>query len=440
MAGASTSGSRPKRARRVTVAEAQAQRRQQQQPRERQYHYSAPIVIPPEDAPAPLPQLRRRAEHTFLQFAPGTPEHARMQTLVDLASTQHRSYARDVLQQLGRIDEFDTMMSPQWTSVLRCSWLQYDELTVEFLSTLQYDAGSLTDPGAVSFVLGRHPHTMSVAQFAVAFGLYTQEQVTAPEFESYLRGTARVARPGFAADDDVAAFWREISTQPHTDRKLASQIRDPFLRYLHRILGSTLICRHSGKDKVSAMDLFCLYCLHGRHPANLAALLLTSLARPRRGGSTARLDMGPYIGHLAHVFRVFQTYPVEHVTRGPDTTPYELYDMQTAGMVTFDRPPRWMPILPAPVHASPVPPPSTRRILHVGERPPRDAQGRRPVRRRLTLMYLYQMMDTIDANIRRLGEHMEVELIPRLPDPHLPSDPEDGSDTEPDVGADEDEE
>ncbi|KAL8239968.1 hypothetical protein R6Q59_016535 [Mikania micrantha] len=292
-------------------------------------------------------------------FVPGTIEHARMETLVSLGTMQHRGYDRDVLQQLGRVDEFNAMMTPQWTSLLRCSWLQYDELTVEFLSTFQYDTRSLTYPRVVSFALGRQTHTMSVAHFAVAFGLYSQEQVAAPDFEGLLRGSARAPTPGYVTEEELSAFWRTISTQPNTDLRLASQIRDPFLRYIHRILGSTLIPRSSGKDKVSSFDLFCLYCIQGCHPANLATILLTSFARPRRGGRTTRLDMGPYIGHLAHHLRVFLTYPVEHVTRGPETTPYELYDMQTSGMVTFDALPRWMPMLSAPEHAPAVPPPST---------------------------------------------------------------------------------
>ncbi|KAL8199990.1 hypothetical protein R6Q57_011329 [Mikania cordata] len=383
---AEASGSRAKRARRVTVAESQAQR--QQQLRQREIRYSTSIVIPPRDAPAPPPNLRRRAEHTFLQFAPSTMEHARMETLLSLETMQHRGYDRDILQQLGRVDEFDAMMTPQWEPLLRCGWLQYDELTVEFLSTFQYDTRSLTQPRAVSFALGRQTDTMSVSQLAVAFGLYTQEQVAAPNFEGLLRGSARAATPGYIKEEDLSSFWRTISTQPNTDRRLASQIRDPFLRYIHRIVGSTLIPRNSGNDMVSSFDLFCLYCIQGRHPANLDTILITSFARPRRGGRMACLDIRPYIGHLAHSLRVFLTYPREHVTLGPKSTPYALYDMQTAGMVTFDTPPRWMPLLAAPDlpdHAPVVHPPLTHRILHQGERPARDAPPRPPAPPRLTL-------------------------------------------------------
>ncbi|KAD7477159.1 hypothetical protein E3N88_00295 [Mikania micrantha] len=114
--------------------------------------------------------------------------------------------------------------------------------------------------------------------------------------------------------------------------------------------------------------------------------------------------------------------------------------MQTAGMVTFDRPPRWMPILPAPEHAPAVPPPSTCRILHRGERPPRDAPPRQPASPHLTQRYLLQRLDAMEDNQRRIAAHLGVELAPRMPNSHFPSDPEDDTDTEPDEGADEDEE
>ncbi|KAL8208628.1 hypothetical protein R6Q57_008040 [Mikania cordata] len=198
----------------------------------------------------------------------------------------------------------------------------------------------------------------------------TGEQVTAPDFEGLLGGFTRAARPGYITEEDLSAYWRTISTQPKTDRRLASHIRDPFLRYIHRIVGCTLIPRNSGKDKVSSFDLFCFYCIQGRHPANLATILLALFVRPSLGGHMARLDMGPYIGHLAHSLRVFLTYPREHVTLGPETTPYALYDMQTTGMVTFDTPPCWLPLLAAPDlpdQAPVVPPPSTHHILHRGE-------------------------------------------------------------------------
>ncbi|KAL8264127.1 hypothetical protein R6Q59_022257 [Mikania micrantha] len=83
--------------------------------------------------------------------------------------------------------------------------------------------------------------------------------------------------------------------------------------------------------------------------------------------------------------------------------------------------------------------PSTHHILHRGERPARDAPPRPPVRPRLTLRYLIQRLDAIEDNQRRIAAYFDIELAPRMPDPHLPSDPEDNTDTEPDEGADEDE-
>ncbi|KAL8258395.1 hypothetical protein R6Q59_030436 [Mikania micrantha] len=177
-------------------------------------------------------------------------EHARVTTLAGLEIIQHRGFDRAVIERLGRLEEFDSMLTPPWVYLLRCRWPQYAELTVEFHSTFQYDARSVTTPGAVAFALGRTAHSMIVADFAVAMGIYTREEVTARAFEDLLLGVSRAARPGHATEYEMAAFWSTIAIPPHTDRRLATHIRDPLLRYIHRILTSTLIPRHSGKDKV----------------------------------------------------------------------------------------------------------------------------------------------------------------------------------------------
>ncbi|KAL8233296.1 hypothetical protein R6Q57_003074 [Mikania cordata] len=222
-------------------------------------------------------------------------EHTRMETLVGLETMQHRGYDRDILQQLGRVDEFDAIMTPQWAPLLRCSWLHEGvsgtkrpgkEIVIEdnlLDKGIDSEGVSGTKRPGKEIVIednlldkGRQTHTMSVAQFAVAFGLYTQEQVTAPDFEGLLRGFTRAARPGYITEEDLSAYWKTISTQPNTDPRLAFQIRDLFLKYIHRIVGSTLIPRNSGKDKVSSFDLFCLYCIQGRHPENLATIILAS--------------------------------------------------------------------------------------------------------------------------------------------------------------------
>ncbi|KAD5508382.1 hypothetical protein E3N88_16085 [Mikania micrantha] len=436
MADASSSGSRPKRTRRATTAQAQ---RQPQPPR--QFSYSAPLDVPPPHARPLLPQLRSLPDHTFLQFARGTMEHARVTTLAGLEIIQHRGFDRAVIERLGRLEEFDSMLTPPWVYLLRCRWPQYAELTVEFHSTFQYNARSVTTPGAVSFALGRTAHSMSVADFVVAMGIYTREEVTARAFEDLLLGVSRAARPEHVTEDEMTAFWSTIAIPPHTDRRLATQIRDPLLRYIHRILTSTLIPRHSGKDKVSYFDLFCLYCLHGRRPANLATILLTSFARMCRGGHTARLDMGPYIYRLADRLGVLDWYPIEHLTLDPETVPYALHDMQTSGMVMWDVPPQWAPILadpPTPV--PPMPPPSTHRILHRRERPHQDQEARQPAPPRHTVRYLHRRIDTIEDIVRSIAVTVGAPVPPRMPDPHLRSDHEPGSDIDPEDEEEDEEE
>ncbi|KAL8205465.1 hypothetical protein R6Q57_009016 [Mikania cordata] len=125
--------------------------------------------------------------------------------------------------------------------MLRCEGPQYAELTVEFLSTFRYNTCSLTSPGAVSFALRRTTHRMSVIEFAVSMGIFSREEVAANEFEGLLWGVSRAARPRYVTEEEMAVYRRSIVVPPHTNRRQATQIRDPLFRYIHRILANTLI-------------------------------------------------------------------------------------------------------------------------------------------------------------------------------------------------------
>ncbi|KAL8213971.1 hypothetical protein R6Q57_003420 [Mikania cordata] len=150
-------------------------------------------------------------------------------TLVGLETIQHHGYDRVMIEQVGRANEFDAMVTSRWGLLLRCEWSQDDELIVEFLSTLCYDTRSLTYPRAMLFTLGRTTRGMSVSQFAVSMGIHTQEEVAAAEFEGLLRAT----RPRYVTEAEMATYWGTIFVPPHTDQRLSTQIHDPLLCCIH---------------------------------------------------------------------------------------------------------------------------------------------------------------------------------------------------------------
>ncbi|KAF5760123.1 hypothetical protein HanXRQr2_Chr16g0749591 [Helianthus annuus] len=197
---------------------------------------------------------------------------------------------------------------------------------------------------------------MTLPQFAVATGFYTQQEVHEPGFVTLLRGVVKKAQDFCVMKEDLARFWGTIATAPFSNNMVASDIRDPVHRFIHKILAATLIGRHEGDNKVNHHSLFCLMCMVEGQPANLASIFAWSMTRPSRGGRQARLYCGPYITWLAESLAVFADYPAERMHTGPAPTLMELKSFQSAGIVTYDEPPAWAAIVKGPQVQ---PPPST---------------------------------------------------------------------------------
>ena len=116
---------------------------------------------------------------------------------------------------------------------------------------------------------------------------------------------------------ELARFWESITVTAYSRTNHESSIRDPLIRYIHRIIACTIAGRKSGNDKCNTVDLFCLYCILGHGEANLATVLLTGFKKGHRLG--AQLELGTYITRIAAYLGVFDRYPIEHLTPGPVT-------------------------------------------------------------------------------------------------------------------------
>jgi hypothetical protein len=136
------------------------------------------------------------AEHTLLQFEAGTPEAEVCARILDMELLQSRTFDWEVMDQLGERARLEGLLSERWRAALAAPAQQYLELTVEFISTLQHTLGDFSAPTVVSFSLGRRIYDMSIPQFAVATGLYTEADVADPQFETRIRG---LFRRGYAA-------------------------------------------------------------------------------------------------------------------------------------------------------------------------------------------------------------------------------------------------
>lgn len=142
-------------------------------------------------------------------------------------------------------------------------------MTLQFLATFRFtppprDPHSDVDPRAfhaVTFSIGAARHTMTLAQWAVVLGFYTEEETQDPRFY-----TDEV----YSEPAPLITWWPEISDHPYQLPLRAAWIRDPLHRYIHRCLTGTITGRDQTTEQVTLLDLFFLRALLEPRRVNIA--------------------------------------------------------------------------------------------------------------------------------------------------------------------------
>ncbi|MFS7912608.1 hypothetical protein Hanom_Chr02g00131951 [Helianthus anomalus] len=170
-------------------------------------------------------------------------------------------YSRlDVIKTVERLEQ---LLGPKFRMALDWDAPQYYELTLEFHSTFQYKhQGGFAEPDVTGF--------------------YTQQEVEDPGFVGLLRGVVKKRQDHCVLKEDLARFWRTIAISPFSNNMVASDIRDPLYRFVHKILAAMLIGMHEGDNKVNRHNLFFLMCMVESRPTNLASVLAWSFVRPKK--------------------------------------------------------------------------------------------------------------------------------------------------------------
>ncbi|KAJ0716622.1 hypothetical protein HanPI659440_Chr13g0514751 [Helianthus annuus] len=261
---------------------------------------------------------QRILDSPLLQFVQNSEEFRKLGALYTTELLPYRRIDWEMLDRLGARARVEQLLGPKFRKILDCDARQYKEITIEFHSTFDFKLGSFNKKGAVFFALGRKSYEMTVPEFAVATQFYTEEEVRAPEFINSLQGVVRKQRRFCVPNSDLARFWSTISRVPYALGAVASDITDPVLRYIHKILAATLVGRGEGDNKVNQVSLFCLMCMVEQRPVNLATVFAMSIKRLWRGGAGARIYCGPLITWLAESLGVFERYPADKMKKGPD--------------------------------------------------------------------------------------------------------------------------
>ncbi|XP_035838170.1 uncharacterized protein LOC118485808 [Helianthus annuus] len=150
----------------------------------------------------------------------------------------------------------------------------YREILVEFLSSFEFhprrpnevvDPAQPPPPPEVSFRMAGQAREMSLAQFAVHSGLYTEAEIAT---DLYTKGLVMIDKP------TLLGFWDLIADIRHWDhhqsKGRSTLIEDPLFRYLHKMISTSITARNKSREWCTSGDLFFLYCLLYKRPCALA--------------------------------------------------------------------------------------------------------------------------------------------------------------------------
>ncbi|KAL8216294.1 hypothetical protein R6Q57_023131 [Mikania cordata] len=149
----------------------------------------------------------------------------------------------NLLAELGQLETMTVIIGEDtpWSRLFEMTFApQYRLITVKFLSTFVYRPRAPDQPQAgphpsdVSFRLCGFAYEMCLAEFWNALGLYTEEELTMPIYTTAIH----------TADDAVvSAWWHQISDEPFVRAARVTRIHGPLIRYLHRVIASSITGR-----------------------------------------------------------------------------------------------------------------------------------------------------------------------------------------------------
>ncbi|KAK5839776.1 hypothetical protein PVK06_008615 [Gossypium arboreum] len=155
------------------------------------------------------------------------------------------------------------------------------------------------DLGTIKFRLGDLVSAMSVPEFGVALGLYTDE---------------------FMEDEDMNALPRNIHISPSLCWKTLAPLSStydpscskasalaPSLRYLHAILAHTLIRRRESTGVVNTHDAYYLWCMANAHVTDLAYFIAFAIRHQTERHRKGVISISPYVTRLARHFGLLNT-------------------------------------------------------------------------------------------------------------------------------------
>lgn len=190
-----------------------------------------------------------------------------------------------------------------WERIFEINEPLYRELILEFVASFVFDATKATvdchEP-CMTFRLGGIWRSLSLADFGVALGIYTQAEVNDLGFDEYMVATEKKPE-----SFNPSASWAIIGDGDYTSNIKVKGLLSSDDRLFHRMLVHAVNSRSSSEEKITVYDLWLLDRLttDDRYPnaPYIIAVQLTKASGYREG---SKMLGGQYITRLARHFGV----------------------------------------------------------------------------------------------------------------------------------------
>ncbi|GJR01258.1 hypothetical protein Tco_0524242 [Tanacetum coccineum] len=231
-----------------------------------------------------------------------------------------------------------TFTSQAWNRLFRIQEQVVREYVMEFLSSFTFRDNilDLNNVDTMGFQLGREKRSMTMRQFIMALGLYTDKELVNNLFEPFYESCFRNMPHNY----DPNKYVVNITTRDHYDTRHPpsyTSIRNPIRRLAHRLLALSVAGRHNRKEKVTLDDLFLLHSIDGGVSVDVPWHVAMFFADKAKGYKKKSPIVGEHlIGKIARSFGLMTPGALRGVTLGPETSLLSVAKLVELGICKYN--------------------------------------------------------------------------------------------------------
>ncbi|GJU83325.1 hypothetical protein Tco_1285690 [Tanacetum coccineum] len=232
-----------------------------------------------------------------------------------------------------------TFTSQAWNRLFRIREQVVREYVLEFLSSFKFrdHVVELDIDDTIVFQLGGTRRSMSMRQFILALGLYTEEEINNNLFGLFCDACFR-NRPN---NYNLTDYCIGITTRNHYDSRHPpsyTTIKSLIRRLVHRLLTLSVAGRHNAREKFTLEYLFFLHSMDGGEMVDVPWNLAKFLSDKAKGYKKKIMIVGAnLIGRIARSYGLMSIGYMRIVTLGPKTSLLSVAKLVDLGIYRYNR-------------------------------------------------------------------------------------------------------